>query len=80
MDGMVMRMVEPPRSGSAIDGAVEAVGDRWPLLVPRDVACGDRRYSRVRQDRSDRARRLAVDGLLTRAQAGRGRCARHGVT
>ena len=35
-----------PRSGCAINAAVEALGDHWSLLVLRDIIFGDRRYFR----------------------------------
>lgn len=79
-----------PRSGCAINAAVEVIGDRWSLLVLRDVMFGNRRHFRVLQERSeegiasnilaDRLRRLVADGLLTRAQAGRGRRAEYSLT
>src|SRR5215472_12566104 len=83
MHGMVTGTSDQPRSGCAINAAVEVIGDRWSLLVLRDVMSGNRRHFRVLQERSeeaiasnilpDRLRRLVADGLLTRAQAGRGR-------
>ena len=36
-----------PRSGCPINAAVEVLGDRWSLLVLRDVIFGDRRYFRA---------------------------------
>jgi len=66
------------RSGCAINAAVEVIGDRWSLLVLRDVMFGNRRHFRVLQERSeegiasnilaDRLGRLVAEGLLTRAQ------------
>jgi hypothetical protein len=38
-----------PRSGCPINVAVEAFGDRWTLLVPRDVMFGNRRHFRELQ-------------------------------
>ena len=35
-----------PRSGCPINAAVEVLGDRWSLLVLRDVIFGDRRHFR----------------------------------
>ncbi|MFI0465354.1 winged helix-turn-helix transcriptional regulator [Saccharopolyspora sp. 5N102] len=84
------RRSDQPRSGCAINAAVEVIGDRWPLLVLRDVMFGNRRHFRVLQERSeeaiasnilaDRRRRPAAGGLLTRAQAGRGRRAEYSLT
>jgi hypothetical protein len=39
-------LVESARSGCPINAAVEAFGDRWSLLVLRDVMFGNRRYFR----------------------------------
>jgi hypothetical protein len=36
-----------PRSGCPINTAVEILGDRWSLIVLRDVIFGDRRYFRA---------------------------------
>ncbi len=36
-----------PRSGCPINAAVEVLGDRWSLLVLRDVIFGDRRHFRA---------------------------------
>jgi DNA-binding HxlR family transcriptional regulator len=86
----VTRRPDQPRSGCAINAAVEVIGDRWSLLVLRDVMFGNRRHFRVLQQRSeegiasnilaDRLRRLVADGLLTRAQAGRGHRAEYSLT
>lgn len=51
-----------PRSGCPINAAVEVIGDRWSLLVLRDVMFGNRRHFRVLQERS-----------LVRARHGPGR-------
>ena len=73
-------MDRSPRSGCPINAAVEAFGDRWSLLVLRDVMFGNRRYFRellanseegiASNILSDRLQRLVRDGLLTRADAG----------
>jgi DNA-binding HxlR family transcriptional regulator len=49
---MTMRAAGP-RSGCAINAAVEVIGDRWSLLVLRDIIFGNRRYFRVLQERSE---------------------------
>jgi DNA-binding HxlR family transcriptional regulator len=87
---MVTRRPGQPRSGCAINAAVEVIGDRWSLLVLRDVMFGNRRHFRVLQERSEEAiasnilanrlRRLVADGLLTRAQAGRSQRAEYCLT
>lgn len=79
-----------PRSGCAINAAVEVIGDRWSLLVLRDIMFGNRRHFRVLQEQSeegiasnilaDRLRRLVEDGLLTRQDAGRGRRSTYSMT
>jgi DNA-binding HxlR family transcriptional regulator len=84
------RSASEPRSGCPINGAVEVIGDRWSLLVLRDVIFGNRRHFRVLQERSeegiasnilaDRLRRLVSAGLLTRADVGRGRRATYSLT
>ena len=84
---MVTRRSDQPRSGCAINAAVEVIGDRWSLLVLRDVMFGNRRHFRILQERSkegiasnivaDRVRRLVADGLLTRAHTGLRRSGGH---
>jgi DNA-binding HxlR family transcriptional regulator len=82
--------VDSPRSGCPVNAAVEALGDRWTLLVLRDVMFGDRRHFRELQAQSeegiasnilaDRLRRLVEGGLLSRDDAGRGRRATYSLT
>ncbi len=79
-----------PRSGCPINAAVEVLGDRWSLLVLRDVIFGDRRYFRALLTGSiegiasnilaDRLKRLLDAGILTRGAAGRGQRARFSLT
>lgn len=79
-----------PRSGCPINAAVEAVGDRWSLIVLRDVIFGDRRYFRELQGGSlegiasnvlaDRLRKLVAAGILSREDAERGARARYSLT
>ncbi len=79
-----------PRSGCAINAAVEALGDHWSVLVLRDIIFGDRRYFRELQANSlegiatnilaDRLKRLVGAGILTRDEAPRGRRARYSLT
>ncbi|WP_067177924.1 winged helix-turn-helix transcriptional regulator [Microtetraspora niveoalba] len=83
-------MTDGPRSGCPINAAIEVLGDRWTLLVLRDVMFGDRRHFRQLQSRSeegiasnilaDRLRTLVEAGLLTRDDAGRGRRAAYSLT
>lgn len=79
-----------PRSGCPINAAVEILGDRWALLVLRDVIFGDRRYFRALLTGSaegiasnilaDRLVRLVEAGILTRGTAARGQRARYSLT
>ena len=79
-----------PRSGCPINAAVEVLGDRWSLLVLRDVIFGDRRYFRALLTGSiegiasnilaDRLVRLVEAGILTRGNAARGQRARYSLT
>jgi DNA-binding HxlR family transcriptional regulator len=79
-----------PRSGCPINAAVEVLGDRWALLVLRDVVFGDRRYFRALLTGSiegiasnilaDRLVRLVEAGILTRGTAARGQRARYSLT
>jgi len=79
-----------PRSGCPINAAVEVLGDRWSMLVLRDVIFGDRRFFRALLTGSiegiasnilaDRLRRLVDDGMLTRDDPGRGRRATYSLT
>ncbi|SFS14270.1 transcriptional regulator, HxlR family [Microbacterium sp. cf046] len=80
-----------PRSGCPINAAVEVLGDRWTLLVLRDVIFDDRRYFRALLTGSaegiasnilaDRIKRLLDGGLLARGgTAVRGQRARFSLT
>ncbi len=78
------------RSGCPINAAVEVLGDRWSLLVLRDVIFEDRRYFRALLTGSiegiasnilaDRLVRLIDAGILTRATVARGQRARYSLT
>src|SRR5215475_203195 len=66
-----------PRSGCPINLTLEAVGDRWSLLIIRDIMFGNRRHFRELLAKSeegiasnilaDRLKRLTESGLITRA-------------
>ena len=66
-----------PRSGCPFNLTLEVLGDRWSLLVVRDLMFGNRRQFRELRARSeegiasnilaDRLRRLTAEGLITRA-------------
>src|SRR3954468_13056464 len=65
------------RSGCPINLAVEVMGDRWSLVVLRDMMFGDRHYFRellagsqegiASNILADRLRRLVANGLLWRS-------------
>lgn len=73
-----------------IGKAVEVLGDRWTLLILRDIVFEDRRYFRALLNGStegiatnilsDRLARLLDAGLLARGAAGRGQRARYSLT
>jgi DNA-binding HxlR family transcriptional regulator len=85
-----MQMTDEPRSGCPINAAVEVFGDRWTLLVLRDIAFGDKRYFRELQAGSgegiasnilaDRLKKLVALGLLTREDVRSGQRARYSLT
>ena len=70
-------MTEPHRSGCPINLTLELLGDRWSLIVIRDILFGNRRHFRELLTQSeegiasnilaDRLKRLLEAGLLTRA-------------
>lgn len=78
------------RSGCPINATVEIFGDRWTLLVLRDIAFGGRRYFRELQAGSlegiasnilaDRLKKLVAHGLLTREDTRSGQKARYSLT
>jgi DNA-binding HxlR family transcriptional regulator len=79
-----------PRSECPINAAIEVFGDRWSLIVLRDIVFGDRRYFRELQAHSiegiasnilaDRLKRLLESGLLTREETRPGQRARYSLT
>jgi DNA-binding HxlR family transcriptional regulator len=85
-----MGAANEPRSGCPINAAVEVFGDRWTLLVLRDIVFGDRRYFRELQASSeegiasnilaDRLKKLVALGLLTREHTRPGQRARYSLT
>lgn len=70
-------MDDKHRSGCPINLTLEVLGDRWSLIVIRDVMFGNRRHFRELLTRSeegiasnilaDRLKRLVEAGLLTKA-------------
>jgi DNA-binding HxlR family transcriptional regulator len=81
---------ETPRSGCPLNAAVEVLGDRWTLIVLRDVMFADRRHFRTLLRESEegiasnilanRLHRLVDEGLLTRDEPGPGRRATYSLT
>ncbi|WP_137177371.1 helix-turn-helix domain-containing protein [Roseomonas sp. AR75] len=67
---------QAPRSGCPINLTLEVLGDRWSLIVIRDIIFGDRRHFRTLLQGSeegiasnilaDRLKRLVAAGVLTR--------------
>ena len=57
----------------SIAGVLDAVGDRWAMLILRDLGLGLRRYDDLRQSTdvthatlSDRLKHLEANGLIER--------------
>ncbi len=83
-------MPDEPRSGCPINAAVEVLGDRWSLIVLRDIMFGDRRHFRRLLTESEegiasnilasRLRSLTEAGLLTRDDVKRGQRAAYSLT
>ncbi|MBH0775950.1 winged helix-turn-helix transcriptional regulator [Nocardia bovistercoris] len=81
---------EQPRSGCAINAAVEVLGDAWSLIVLRDIVFGGRRHFRELLTRSEegiasnilanRLRNLVEQGLLSRDHVMRGQRAAYSLT
>lgn len=79
-----------PRSGCAINAAVEVLGDSWSLVVLRDIVFGNRRHFRELLTLNDegiasnvlasRLKKLVDEGLLTKAEATRGQRAEYSLT
>ncbi|MDP5279769.1 helix-turn-helix domain-containing protein [Sphingomonas sp. DG1-23] len=69
--------MDEPRSGCPINLALEVLGDRWSLVIVRDMMFGNRRHFRVLLREStegiasnilaDRMKRLEAAGLISRA-------------
>lgn len=83
--------MEPtPRSGCAINAAVEVLGDPWAIIVLRDIMFGNRRHFREILAGSEegiasnilasRLKQLVAAGLLSRDAARRGQRAAYSLT
>src|ERR1700693_5643204 len=85
-----MREANQPRSECPINAAIEAFGDRWSLIVLRDIVFEYRRDVRELQPNAiegiasnilaDRLKRLVKSGLLTREDTRPGQRARYSLT
>ena len=74
----------------AVSAAIDVLGDRWTLLILRDVMVSDRRHFRALLTGSvegiasnilaDRLVKLVDAGLLVRGTAARGQRARYSLT
>ena len=83
-------MIAEPRSGCPINRALELLGDRWSLLILRDIALHDRRSFRALLTASPEgisapmlARRLTdltAAGFLAKQDAPRGKQGRYSLT
>lgn len=83
-------MIDEPRSGCPVNAAVEVLGDRWTLIVLRDIMFADRRHFRALQRESEegiasnilasRLRDLVAAGLLTHDDPGAGKRATYSLT
>src|SRR4249920_3036518 len=68
--------------------ALEVVGERWSLLIVRDLTLGPQRFTDLARGLAEitpatltnRLRQLEASGVVTREQTGRGREVRYGLT
>ncbi|MRH91049.1 transcriptional regulator [Nocardia sp. SYP-A9097] len=78
------------RSGCPINATIEVIGDKWSLLVLRDIMFGNRRHFRELLNNSeegiasnilsDRLKRLTAAGLLSRDDVRPGQKAEYRLT
>ena len=83
-------MESSPRSGCAINAAVEVLGDPWSIIVLRDIMFGNRRHFRELVAGSEegiatnilasRLKQLVEAGLLSRDDARRGQRVTYSLT
>jgi DNA-binding HxlR family transcriptional regulator len=62
-------MSDPPAADCSIQRTLDVIGDRWTLLILRDIFRGVRRFSRI-QDDLGIARNLLTDRLGRLVEAG----------
>src|SRR5690625_8019562 len=60
-------VMSTPRSGCPINQSVEILGDRWTLVVLRDMIFGDARHFSA-------LHRNSLEGIATNVQIGRASC------
>jgi len=66
-------MTEVQRCGCPINLSLEVLGDKWSLLIIRDMMFGNRRHFRESEEGissnilSDRLKTLLDEGIITRA-------------
>lgn len=83
-------MIESPRSSCPISRSIEVLGDRWSLVILRDIALHDRRGFRELLTEntegisapvlSRRLSDLVKAGLLTKKEVARGNPGRYSLT
>ncbi|MCW4464275.1 helix-turn-helix transcriptional regulator [Glutamicibacter sp. MNS18] len=83
-------MISTPRSGCPVNRALEVLGDRWTLIILRDIAAYGRRGFRELLNANDegisapvlsrRLTDLTEAGLLTKVESSRGKQGRYSLT
>jgi len=70
---MTRKHKQEPRSGCPISNALELIGDRWTMVILRDLMIGKKRYSEFRASPeeistnilADRLSMMETSGLIT---------------
>jgi DNA-binding HxlR family transcriptional regulator len=63
-------MIREPRSGCPIATTLDIVGDRWTLVVLRDLLIGKKRFSQFLESPEEIATNVLADRLALMEQAG----------
>ncbi len=63
-------MIREPRSGCPIASTLDIVGDRWTLVVLRDLLTGKKRFSQFLDSPEEIATNVLTDRLALLEQAG----------
>jgi DNA-binding HxlR family transcriptional regulator len=63
-------MTREPRSGCPVATTLDIVGDRWTLLVLRDLIMGKKRFSHFLESPEEIATNVLTDRLALMEQAG----------